>query len=186
VEVIRMDMGLQGKAALVTGGAGGIGKAIATALAASGRRVVVADLDGAADRSSSHGRCARDRLRHGPQRHQVAVSEAATAFGRLDVVVNNAGGPPTGIQLDERAGNTPSSEPPLRGPYCEGAAVPQRSGSGRVINGTSVAVKQPIDGLMLSSATRLESSGGRRRSPGNSADITVNASARQHRHRQCR
>ena len=85
-----------------------------------------------------------------------AVAEAAAAFGRLDIVVNNAGGPPTGTfetstsatgsTLSTRTCSRPCARSARRCPTCK------RSGSGRVINVTSVAVKQPIDGLMLSNA----------------------------------
>jgi len=162
-----MDMGLQGKAALVGGASKGIGKAIALGLAKEGCRVAVcargpADLEAAADeiRSATDiealtivcDMASYDDIK-------LAVAEAATAFGRLDIVVNNAGGPPTGTfeTLDERYWQHAIEQNLLSAVRTTREALPhlQRSGSGRVINVTSVAVKQPIDGLMLSNATRL-------------------------------
>lgn len=90
---------LDGRAAVVTGGAQGIGYAIASRLAEAGAEVVVADLDG------KHAEYAADEIaeRYGTKAIGVAVDvahpnevrdladRAMTEFGRLDVWVNNAG-----------------------------------------------------------------------------------------------
>ena len=89
-----MDLGLDGKAVLVTGGAGGIGSAVSRAFAAEGARVVVhynnsrqaaedlaSELDGVALRADLTVEAAADGL----------IPAAAEALGRLDVVVANAG-----------------------------------------------------------------------------------------------
>ena len=90
---------------------------------------------------------------------KAAVAAAADAFGRLDIVVNNAGGPPTGAfeALDEPYWRHAIEQNLLSAVRTIREALPHlaQSGSGRIINITSVAVKQPIDGLMLSNATRL-------------------------------
>lgn len=88
--VCRMDLGLRGKAAFVTGGSHGIGLAIAEALVAEGASVVV---------------CGRDRERlaacgvpgvvadvQDPEQLGRAVDEAAERLGGLDLLVANAGG----------------------------------------------------------------------------------------------
>lgn len=97
-----MDTGtlsLEGQAALVTGGGGGIGRAIAICLAAHGADVCVVDIvpercDEVAERVAEYGRHAlrcplnamdADALR-------AAVDQAAAYFGRLDILVNNVGG----------------------------------------------------------------------------------------------
>jgi len=162
-----MDLGLEGRAALVGGASKGIGKSIAVALAKEGCRVAVcargpADLEAAADEIRKQtgvealpivcDMASYDDIK-------LAVAEAVSAFGRLDIVVNNAGGPPTGTfeALDERYWQHAIEQNLLSAVRTTREALPhlKRSGYGRIINVTSVAVKQPIDGLMLSNATRL-------------------------------
>src|SRR5262245_53644606 len=80
----------EGKVAIVTGGGSGIGRAIATRLAAEGADLVVADLDG--DRA---GEVAADLGGRGVQADVTVaadVARLAAAAGAVDVLVNNAGG----------------------------------------------------------------------------------------------
>ncbi|TWG91683.1 3-oxoacyl-[acyl-carrier protein] reductase [Nocardioides sp. J9] len=86
---------LEGRAAIVTGAAQGIGLAIATALVEHGARVTIADLDGdkAAAAAAALGGAARGVACDVTSEESVAalVSGAVEAFGTLDVLVNNAG-----------------------------------------------------------------------------------------------
>jgi 3-oxoacyl-[acyl-carrier protein] reductase len=162
-----MDTGLSGKAALVGGASRGIGRAIALALAREGCRVAIC----ARNREALEAAAADIERETGTETLAVQcdmanyndikrfVAETVKRFGRLDIVVNNAGGPPTGafVDLDERYWQHAIDQNLLSAVRTIREALPylRRSGSGRIINVTSVAVKQPIDGLMLSNATRL-------------------------------
>jgi len=89
---------LQGKVAIVTGGAQGIGEGIATRLVREGARVVIADLNGEKARSvaadiDAGGRNAIGLRVDVADRAQVrvAIEETVKSFGRLDIFFNNAG-----------------------------------------------------------------------------------------------
>jgi NAD(P)-dependent dehydrogenase (short-subunit alcohol dehydrogenase family) len=93
------SLGLEGQAALVTGGGGGIGRAIALCLAAHGADVCVVDIipercDEVAARIGEYGRTALPYPADAMQADSLhdAVEAAAAKFGRLDILVNNAGG----------------------------------------------------------------------------------------------
>jgi 3-oxoacyl-[acyl-carrier protein] reductase len=92
--LISMAM-LDGRAAIVTGSARGIGRATAELLCAHGARVLINDLDGevaeqtAAEIEGDTAVFAGDLTREGVS--EALVERAVDAFGRLDIVVNNAG-----------------------------------------------------------------------------------------------
>jgi 3-oxoacyl-[acyl-carrier protein] reductase len=87
-----------------------------------------------------------------------AVDEAHQAFGRIDIVINNTGGPPAGDfgDLDDDAWQAGFELTLLSTLRLTRLALPmlRRSGRGRVVNITSMAVKEVNDGLLLSNALR--------------------------------
>ena len=86
------------------------------------------------------------------------VETTVQHFGGLDVLVTNTGGPPSGpfMTLDERTWIDAIDSLLLSVVRLCRAAIPQLQarGGGRIINVTSISVKQPIEGLVLSNALR--------------------------------
>lgn len=86
---------LEGKVAIVTGGAGGIGKATVELFAAEGARVLIADVNDGAGEALAREVGAAAAYRHtdvGKQEQvEALVAEAVARFGRLDIMFNNAG-----------------------------------------------------------------------------------------------
>jgi 3-oxoacyl-[acyl-carrier protein] reductase len=161
-----VETGLSGKVALVAAASKGLGRAIAEGFAAEGAALAI---------------CARGEP--GLERARDAIARVATApvhavaadlsrsegiervvrstlerFGRVDVLVTNAGGPPTGPfeTLDWDAWQR-AVELTLRSAVeLTRAVLPgmRERRWGRVIHVTSLTVKQPLDGLMLSTSIR--------------------------------
>ncbi|HYC82375.1 MAG TPA: SDR family oxidoreductase [Solirubrobacterales bacterium] len=95
-----MELGLEGRVAVVTGGSKGIGLAVVRGLLDEGARVVVASRT-----ETPELRELRGELVHvavdltEPDAPAWVIERAVAAFGGLDVLVNNAGGPPPGVDL---------------------------------------------------------------------------------------
>jgi 3-oxoacyl-[acyl-carrier protein] reductase len=102
-----MDLGLEGRRALVGGGGSGIGGGIATALAAEGARVALIGrtADRVTDAASRLGGVPVVADLATPDGPQHAVDSAVASLGGLDLLVVNTGGPPAGTfdTLDEEA-----------------------------------------------------------------------------------
>ncbi|QXJ22918.1 SDR family oxidoreductase [Actinomadura graeca] len=107
-----MDLQLTGRVAVVTGASKGIGLAVTRTLLDEGARVAAvsrksgADLDALAGPDLLH--VAADLMDPAAPAH--AVARAVEAFGRLDVLVNNAGGPPPGTALPRFGFLTPTDD----------------------------------------------------------------------------
>ncbi len=142
-----------GKAALVTGGAAGIGAAIAEALAARGARVVIVDVSATAPDAAGAlpgvGHISHVADLTEPGAADKAVKAAVAALGRLDILVNNAG-----IVLLERAEAVSDADWDrtmainLRVPFAMSrAAFPalQAAGAGRIVNLASQAAFVALD-----------------------------------------
>ena len=160
-----MDLGIAGKVALVTASSKGLGLASARALAADGARVVICGRDGdtlsaaeASLRADGAEVLAVPADVTDPATPAALVAATLERFGRLDILVANAGGPPAGRALDVTDeqiasavdANLTTSVRLVRHtlPSMQGA------GWGRICCITSVSVKQPIADLALSNLAR--------------------------------
>jgi 3-oxoacyl-[acyl-carrier protein] reductase len=161
-----MDLGLSQRVALVTGASSGLGLAIARALAAEGcavamvaRRADVLDREARAIVDGSRARVlplAGDVTRA----EDVArvTSQAAAMLGPIDIVVANAGGPPstTFATTTEEQYRSALELNLLASIRLTRAVVPgmRERRWGRVIFVSSMAAKQPLSGLLLSNTAR--------------------------------
>ncbi len=166
-----MDTGLPGKVVLVAAASKGLGRAVAEAFAAEGASLAICARG--AD-SLANARDALMRITQAPVHVVVAdlsraegiaqvVSSTLERFGHVDVLVTNAGGPPVGSfeTLDWDAWQR-ATELTLRSAVelTRGVLPGMRERLwGRVLHVTSLAVKQPIDGLMLSTSIRAAVTG---------------------------
>lgn len=156
-----MDLGLNGKTALVFGGSRGLGRAIARELAAEGASVAIVARDAArlAETAREIGATALagDVSLRGSSR--VIVARAAEALGRMpDILVTNTGGPKPGSfeatgEADWQAGFANLWMSVVDGIQ---AVLPsmRRNRWGRVLAVTSVAAREPQPGLVISNSFR--------------------------------
>lgn len=156
-----MDLGLNGRRALVTAASRGLGRACAVALAAEGAAVFTAARDGEAlARLEQEIGGAGHRVTDLSQASEVEalVAAAVAALGGLDILVVNAGGAPAGRleQLEEEAWEKAFQLTTMSAVRLWRAALPhlRASGQGRIVNITSAYVKEPSSLLTLSNAFR--------------------------------
>lgn len=166
-----MDLGLKGKVALVAAASRGLGRAVAEELAAEGASLIL---------------CARGAEALNETREQIAQTTGASVlavpadvsvaddvaqvvksgfekFGRIDILVTNAGGPPAGqfeklsaAQWEAATRLTLYSALELTRQVLPGM---KERRWGRILNITSIAVKQPVDNLILSNSLRAAVTG---------------------------
>ena len=161
-----MELGLKGKRTLVTASSKGIGRACALEMSRAGADVVI---------------CARGREQLEATRDEIAsetggkveaitcdltdaaqvatlVEGAIDEMGGIDVLVSNAGGPPSGqfMDFDDEVWMKAVTLNLMSVVRLMRAVVPgmQRTGGGSIVNLTSVSVKEPLKGLVLSNAVR--------------------------------
>ncbi len=156
-----MDLGLDGARALIGGGSGGLGGAIATALAGEGARVALVArpsdrLDGAVGRLA--GAVAVDADLATPDGPGSAVDRAVAAFGGLDLLLVNSGGPPPGDfgELDDAAWTRAIEGTLLSALRSIRAALPHLRASARaaILIILSSSAREPIPGLTTSNVLR--------------------------------
>lgn len=166
-----MDLGLSGKVALVAAASKGLGRAIAEALSAEGASLAIcargeaaltATRDSIARTASAPVHAVPGDVSRTEDIERIARS-TIERFGRVDVLVTNAGGPPVGtFEKHDWAAWQRAVELTLRSAVeLTRAVLPgmRERRWGRVIHVTSLAVKQPIDGLMLSTSIRAAVTG---------------------------
>src|SRR4051812_43055001 len=162
-----MELGIEGRTAAVAAASAGLGRASAAALAAEGVRVAI---------------CGRDRARieeaaasiEGDVTPIVAdvgnvdgaagfIRDATDALGGVDILVTNAGGPPFGtFESTEVDAYFAALDLNLMSvvAMCKAALPSMREQNwGRVVAITSISVRQPIEGLILSNTARAGATG---------------------------
>ena len=161
-----MDLGIKDKVALITAASQGLGKAVAWRLSLEGARVFICsrsldNLKRTADEiATDTGGKVRAFACDVTDENQVKgmVDDIAGEFGRLDILVCNAGGPPAGTAEDfELDDYRKALELNLLSTiHLCNLTVPhmKKHKWGRIIGMTSVSVKQPIDNLILSNTAR--------------------------------
>jgi 3-oxoacyl-[acyl-carrier protein] reductase len=161
-----VDLGLKNKVALVAGGSMGLGLAVAKMLSKEGARVAICALD------DPYLPQAREEIIRETGGEVIAVPTDVTDaeqaknfvrsamdhYGTLDILVNNAGGPPSKpfFDIDDKLWEFGFRLNLLSTILMTREAVPVMKAKrwGRIINMTSISVKQPIDGLILSNTIR--------------------------------
>jgi 3-oxoacyl-[acyl-carrier protein] reductase len=160
-----MDFGIQGQAAIVAAASKGLGRACAIALAAEGANVAIfaRDLNALKETAKEIEKAGTRALViqadvTKPAQIRKVVEQAAHEFGRLDILVCNAGGPPPGRfeGMNEEQWQQAFELNLMSVVRLVQAALPhlRKQGGGRIINLVSTTVREPIDGLILSNSIR--------------------------------
>jgi len=162
-----MDLELKDRVAVVGGASKGLGRACAEVLAEEGARVAVCSRSrDALERAANE---IRDRTGaeiltfagdlDGKDTVRALVAATVERFGRLDILVNNSGGPPLAraATATEEQWATAVQRSLLFFARMSREAIPhlKQSGRGRIINILASTVYQPIPNLALSGATRM-------------------------------
>jgi 3-oxoacyl-[acyl-carrier protein] reductase len=161
-----MDLGLKNRVAIVAASSHGLGRAIASAFAAEGARLAMCSRDEKKLRKAAHD----IREQHNAdiycealdvtnfQAVHTFVENVARHFGRIDICVTNAGGPPAkgflATTMDEWRRATELNFLSTVAFAHEVIPHMQRNHWGRIVTLTSVTVRQPVPDLVLSNAVR--------------------------------
>jgi 3-oxoacyl-[acyl-carrier protein] reductase len=166
-----MDLGLKDRVAIVAASSQGLGKAVAMALGHEGAKLAVCS------RTADAIKAAAEEIGHAtgvevlalaadvtcPDEVRRLVAETLERFGRIDICVTNAGGPPSKPFAETTAEDWAAAVDLnlLSVVHLAREVLPvmQKQRWGRLLTITSVAVKQPIDGLILSNSVRSAVSG---------------------------
>ena len=161
-----MDLGLKGRAAIVTGSSRGIGRATAEAFAVERARIsmcarTAADVTQAAEtiraRTGAQVLALRADLTQAGDIQEI-VRRTVEAYGTVDILGNNAGGPPAGTfdDMTDAEWQAAFELTLLSTVRLVRAVIPhmRRAGGGAIINLQSTSVKVPLDNMILSNSIR--------------------------------
>lgn len=160
-----MELNLEGKTALVMASSQGLGKAIATAFVKEGMNVVLASRN---EEKLNEVQTELENLQGGkvryirtditqPDQIKQAVQHTVDSFGQLDILINNAGGPPAGTfeQITDEQWQQSFELNLLSYVRMIREALPHlKKNGGKIINIASSSIKEPIPGLLLSNTFR--------------------------------
>ena len=163
-----MDLGLRDRVGIVGDSSEGMGKATALALAKGGASVAIcgvneaelrrAEMEVARASSQHHILAILADLSHGEDIKRV-VRGTFNRFGRIDICVNNLAGPPTGrpSEINDQQWEEAMEQNFLSIVRMSREVVPymKQQQWGRIINRLSIAVLQPVEGTVLSTASRM-------------------------------
>jgi 3-oxoacyl-[acyl-carrier protein] reductase len=162
-----VDLGIEGKVALVLAASKGIGRGIAAALAREGVRVAISSRSRESLEQAAAGMDGEVAVFPGDtedlERMRELPAEVEKELGPVEILVANSGGPPMGNALDhpdqewERAYRSLVLAPKA---LIESALPGMRErGWGRIVNVASTSIVEPIPGLALSNANRMAALG---------------------------
>jgi 3-oxoacyl-[acyl-carrier protein] reductase len=161
-----MDLSLKNKVALVAASSKGLGRASAEALAQEGAKVTICARDETALRTTANEIASSTGSEilaipadvSNAQDIERLVTATLEKFGTLHILVTNAGGPPAGYfeEFDDQQWQAAVNLTLMSTVRLIRAALPSMKEQqwGRIINITSLSVKQPIDNLILSNSIR--------------------------------
>jgi 3-oxoacyl-[acyl-carrier protein] reductase len=166
-----MDLGLKGRVAIVAAASKGLGRAVAEELGREGAEIAICARTASETEKTAKaieaatGRAvlwrAIDVTRSEDVREFVAAAEKQ--FGRVDICVTNAGGPPSKkfLESSNEEWRAAVDMNLMSAVYFAREVLPgmQRRKWGRLITITSMSVKQPVEGLILSNSIRAAVTG---------------------------
>jgi len=161
-----MDTGLKDKTVLITASSMGIGKAVAEMFAEEGCKIAISSRS--KENLLSTAQELKDKFSIEPfwsvcdlnkqKDIENTFNAVSSQFGNIDILVNNCGGPVPGLfqQLDEEDWNNAYEQVLLSSVRFSKLVLPGMMANnwGRIINLTSISVKQPVDNLVLSNSLR--------------------------------
>jgi 3-oxoacyl-[acyl-carrier protein] reductase len=161
-----VELGLRGKAAVVTAASRGLGRAVAEVLLEEGCRVLIsssdlgraeATADDLRERTGGEVHAARCDLSKVEDCAQL-IDQAISLWGGFTILINNTVGPPAGgvLELEEAQWREAFETILMSALRLSRAAIPlmRQAGGGSIVNLASLTAKQPIDGIALSNALR--------------------------------